>query len=68
VFSRRQSGLPASAYVAQFSTTLDAGSWTPLGPSGAVPHPELDGFEQVTVPLPETHDGKGFIRLHVIGP
>ena len=68
VFSRRQSGLPASAYVAQFSTTLDAGSWTPLGPSGAVPHPELDGFEQVTVPLPETPDGKGFIRLHVIGP
>ncbi len=68
VFNRRQSGLPASAYVVEFSTTLEAGSWTELPASSAVPHLILTGFDQVTAIPPETPEGRGFTRLKVAEP
>jgi arylsulfatase A-like enzyme len=68
LFNRRVAGLSSASYISEYSTTLEADSWIPLSPSAAVPHPELAGFEQVTVPLPETVDGKGFMRLRVTGP
>jgi hypothetical protein len=68
VFNRRQTGLPAAAYVAEFSPNLGPGSWSPLAAAGTVPHPELAGFDQVTVPLPAPTGDHGFIRLRVTGP
>ena len=52
IFNRRLTGLPAGAYAAEISPTLQSGSWNPLGILSAVPHPELPGFEQVTVQVP----------------
>ena len=68
VFNRRQSGLAASAYVVEFSSTLEAGSWTALPVSSAEPHPDLPGFDQVTAILPELPEGRCFSRLRVTGP
>jgi arylsulfatase A-like enzyme len=68
VFNRRQSGLPASAYVVEFSSSLEAGSWTELPASSAVPHPDLTDFDQVTAILPELPEGRCFTRLKVTGP
>ena len=65
IFNRRLTGLPAGAYVAQISPTLQSGSWSPLGVLSAVPHPELPGFEQVTVTVPDST--RNFVRLRVIG-
>jgi len=65
VFNRRLSGLPASAYVAEVSPTLQSGSWTPLGTPSAVPHPEFPGFDQVTVQVPQ--GPRNFVRLRVNG-
>jgi hypothetical protein len=65
VFNRRLSGLAASAYVAEVSSTLQTGSWTPLGTPSAVPHPELPGFEQITVQVPPAP--RNFVRLRVTG-
>jgi len=68
VFNRRQSGLPASAYVIEFSSSLEAGSWTELPASSAVPNPDLSDFDQVTAILPELPEGRCFTRLKVTGP
>ncbi len=68
VFNRRVSGLSPSAYVAEHSTTLESGSWAPVAPVGAVSHPGMEGFDLVTVPLPEDSDSKSFMRLRVTGP
>jgi hypothetical protein len=68
VFNRRQSGLPASAYVVEFSSSLETGSWTELPASSAVPHPDLTDFEQVITILPESPEGRCFTRLKVTGP
>ena len=68
VFNRRQSGLPASAYVVEFSTTLEVGSWTELPVNSAVPHPDLAGFDQVTAIPPESIEDRGFMRLKVAEP
>jgi hypothetical protein len=65
IFNRRLTGLPAGAYVAEVSPTLQTGSWSPLGVLSAVPHPELPGFEQVTVTVPDAE--RAFVRLRVIG-
>ena len=68
LFNRRQSGLAAAAYVAEFSPTLAADSWSTLAPGAVVPHPSLPGFDQVSVPLPDMADPRGFVRLRVTGP
>lgn len=68
VFNRQQSGLPASAYVVEFSSSLESGSWTVLPVSSAVLHPNLTGFDQVTAILPELPEGRGFTRLKISGP
>jgi arylsulfatase A-like enzyme len=65
VFNRRLTGLPATAYVAEVFPTLQAGSWSPLGVLSAVPHPELPGFEELTVAVPPAD--RNFVRLRVTG-
>ena len=68
IFNRRQSGLSPEAYTAEFSTTLEPGSWSPLAPAAAVPHPTLNGFDEVSVLLPTEAGDRAFIRLEVNAP
>lgn len=65
IFNRRLAGLAASAYVAEISPNLQANSWTPLTLLSAEPHPELPGFEEVTVQVPAAN--RNFVRLRVVG-
>ncbi len=67
-FNRRQAGLPAAAYVAEFSTTLEAGTWQPADITSVVEHPEMPGFDQVRVALPVTAEARAFMRLRVSAP
>lgn len=62
-FNRRRDGIPASSYIAETSTALVAGTWSPLGNPSVVPHPTLEGFDLVTVPVPVSD--LGFVRLRV---
>lgn len=65
IFNRRLTGLPASAYVAEVSTTMQPGSWSTLNVLSTVPHPKIPDFEQVTVVVPSS--GRAFVRLRVTG-
>lgn len=62
-FNRRQVGIFPAAYVPE--TSIDLVDWEPLGSPTAVPHPELSGFDSVTVPLPISSDPSRFVRLRV---
>lgn len=62
-FNRRREGIAASAYVPEHSVTLEGDSWTPLADATVTAHPLLEGFDLVTVPLPE--GDSGFVRLRV---
>jgi len=66
-FNRRRSGLAASAYIVEVSSTLTAGNWTVVtDPSVSVsPHPLLTGFDRVTIHLPDAPSGRQFARLRV---
>ncbi len=68
VFNRRQSGLPPSAYIVEHTTNLAAGSWSVLTGAAVAPHPTLPGFDELTVSLPPTPEGRDFVRLKVSGP
>jgi len=63
LFNRRIA-LGASAYMAESSIDLQP-PWTPLTGATVVPHPDLDGFERVTVPLPDDGAPRRFVRLRV---
>ena len=63
IFNRRLTDPPAASYVAEVSPTLETGFWMPLGILSAVPHPELPGFEEITVQVPPAT--RNFVRLRV---
>ena len=66
VFNRRQEGIAAGAYIPEYSETLAAASWAALAATpGVAPHPDLVGFDLVSVALPETDSPHGFVRLRV---
>ena len=66
VFNRRQEGIAAGAYIPEYSETLAAASWAALTATpGVAPHPDLAGFDLVSVALPETSSPRGFVRLRV---
>lgn len=64
-FNRRREGIAADAYLPQISGTLAGGSWEPLTAFSIEPHPELDGFDLITVPLPPSAAPSRFVRLLV---
>jgi len=64
VFNRRRDGIAASSYITEFSSNLK--DWTPILDSPlVVPHPDLTGFDRVTVTLPSTTIPQTFYRLRV---
>jgi len=62
-FNRRQTGIAASSYVPEISENLN--SWSPLGALSAIPHPNLAGFDLVTVTLPPSSLAHRFVRLRL---
>jgi len=67
IFNRRQSGIAASAYLPEYSETLAADSWQALAATPEViPHPDLAGFDLLSVALPATGALRGFVRLRVV--
>lgn len=62
-FNRRREGIAASAYLPEHSTTLGSDPWSPLTGATVVPHPLLEGFDLITVPVPA--GSTGFVRLRV---
>ncbi|MEP2777200.1 MAG: sulfatase-like hydrolase/transferase [Luteolibacter sp.] len=66
-FNRRQEGISAAAYLPQVSETLMDASWSTFGTPSVVPHPDMAGFDRVTVTLPASDAPKRFVRLKVEG-
>ena len=64
VFNRRQEGIAAAAYIPEYSETLEF--WEALAATPVVvAHPDLAGFDLVSVALPDTDSPCGFVRLRV---
>ena len=63
IFNRRMA-LSPGRYAPEWSDDL-LSPWTPLGGGSADAHPELPGFERVTVPVPTAGAPQRFIRLKV---
>jgi hypothetical protein len=63
---RRGGGLCSTDYTVQISSNLSISSWQPLliDESLTLPHPILEGFDQVTVVLPGNLP-RNFIRLKI---
>lgn len=59
---RHNSGL---TYQVERSLTLAADSWVPFGTPVSVPHPQLTGFDRVSVAIPTSPEPRGFFHLMV---
>ena len=59
----RRIALGASAYTVESSPDMLA--WSPMPGGTAAPHPDLPGFQRVTVPLPDDGTPRRFVRLKI---
>lgn len=64
-FNRRRDGIPAAAYRPVLSESLLPGTWALLTDLSVAPHPDLGGFDLVSVILPASSASARFVRLEV---
>lgn len=64
IFNRRREGIAAASYVPEFSEDLQ--TWSQVTETPLVqPHPDLPGFDRMSVPVPPSQSAKTFLRLRV---
>ena len=64
-FNRRKDGISPAAYHPLVSGSLQTGSWTELVDFTVSQHPEMPGFDIISVPLPPSSAPSRFVRLEV---